>query len=134
MAKKSMDWEFSDQGILTVEHKDVTPSKKVDFDVKEFFPNFTDMDKIQQNVVVYGLKQKLADSCAASKDMAMTVNERIATMSNVWSRLKDGVWTQKGGERETISKKIAANLEKVDLSTVPEAVLNALRAAGVKGI
>ena len=132
MAKKSMDWTFTDTGVLSCEHKDIEPSKTVAFDVTEIFPEFEDLDAIQKNVVVYGLKQKLADSVAANTDMKYTVNERIATMSNTWSRLKDGIWTQKGGPRDSIQKRINENLSKVDLSKVPEEVLAALRASGLK--
>ena len=132
MAKKTMDWTFTDEGVMSVEHKDVEPSKVVDFDITDIFPDFKDLDAIQKNVVVYGLKQKLADSVAANADVKYTVNERIVTMSNTWSRLKDGIWTQKGGPRDSIQKRINENLSKVDLSKVPEEVLAALRASGLK--
>jgi hypothetical protein len=120
MAKKIMDWTFTDAGLLTCEHKDVEPSKKQDFDLTCIFPDFADLDNIQKNVVVYGTKQKLADSVAVSKDMAYTVNERIATLSNMWSRLRDGVWSQKGGERDTPQKRLNSMSPEAKAALSPE--------------
>ena len=111
MAKKTMDWDFTKDGILTCTHKDVTPEKKVDFDLTEFFEDFSELTEIQQNIIVYGIKQKLADACAVQKPEVLTTNERIVTMSNVWSRLKDGVWTQKGGDRQTLKKTMQSGLD-----------------------
>lgn len=120
MAKKTMDWTFTDAGLLTCEHKDVEPSKNQEFDLTSIFPDFAELDNIQKNVVVYGTKQKLADSVAASKDMAYTVNERIATLSNMWSRLCDGVWSQKGGERDTPQKRLNAMSPEAKAALSPE--------------
>jgi len=103
MAKKQMNWT-NNAAILKVEHLDIEESQE--FDLTEIFEEADNFNEVQLNVIVYGIKQKLADSCARSKDMTLTGAERVEQIAEVWERLKTGDWNQKGVERNTSAKKI----------------------------
>jgi hypothetical protein len=134
MAKKSMDWDLNiETGILKVDHKaDAgTILKSQDFDLKILFEDWADLTSFQKNMIAYGAKQKMSDACAANKDLGQTVNDRIVTLSNMWGRFVDGVWTQKPGERDTLKKKIEAGIAEGKIPMTDE-LKAALTAMGIK--
>ena len=104
MAKKTMTWTINGN-ILTVKHLD--DNDRLDtFDMVELFDNFNKLEEVQQLTIVNGVKQKLADSCARSKDEKLTPAERTEQMAKIWKRMVvDRKWTTK---RE-VTQKIATN-------------------------
>jgi hypothetical protein len=129
MAKRNMDWSIDlETGTLTCTHKDAG-DKEQNFELLELFPDWADLDNIQKQLVCYGTKQKLADSVAAEKIKEMTANERIVTMDGIYGRLKDGIWSQKGGGvRTSVQKKLDAKLEagEIELTEDQKALLVSL--------
>ena len=134
MAKKSMDWALDRlSGMLTVDHKDSDGEvlKTMEFDLNQIFESWTEMTMVQKEIAAYGVKQKMADCCAANKDMGQTVNDRIVALSNMWGRLVDGIWTQKTGDKNTLAKKLESGIADGKIPVTPE-LLEALRKMGVK--
>ena len=113
MAKKSMNWTVGN-GILACEHLDIEQTQE--FDLSELFDNVEDFNEVQINTVAYGIKQKLADSCARPKELTLTGEERVAQLDAVWARLLEGDWNQKGVTRGVGIKKSDLELayEKAD--------------------
>lgn len=108
---KQMTWELT-KGILEVNHTD--GQFKQSFDLTDMFPDFLDYNTVQANIIGYGLKQKLADSCAKSADEKLTAEERRDTMTAVWDRLIAGEWNVKGISRQTVKKKIDTAIESAE--------------------
>jgi hypothetical protein len=133
MGEKSMGWSMvEDTGILTVTHKDVTPNKAVDFDLKLLFEDFVELEQVQKQVIAYGVKQRLSDKTAKNSDEKLTVNERIVTMSNIWNRLSvDRVFKAAAGDKNTLGKKLAEGIAEGKVPVTPE-LLEVLRGMGVK--
>ena len=52
-------------------------------------------DDVLGNIRFYGVKQKLADSCARRADETLTPAEKKAQMEDVFERLVAGDWNQK---------------------------------------
>ena len=122
MAKKSMDWSLTlSTGVLKVDHKDSdgTILKSQEFNLATLF-EWSDLTDFQKNMIAYGAKQKMADACAVNKDIGQTVNDRIVTLSNMWSRFEEGTWSQKAGERDTLKKKIEKEIAEAKVALTPE--------------
>lgn len=122
MAKKSMDWSLTlSTGVLKVDHKDSdgTILKSQEFNLATLF-EWSDLTDFQKNMIAYGAKQKMADACAVNKDIGQTVNDRIVTLSNMWSRFEEGTWSQKSGERDTLKKKIEKEIAEAKVALTPE--------------
>lgn len=134
MAKKTMRWSLDEaKAALTCEHiaNEKVISTQV-FNMPELFYEWADMDSVQKQVAAYGLKQKMADACAVTKDMEQTVNERIVTIDSMWARLSvDRNFVVKGGERETLKKKLEGAITEGKVTLTPE-LAEVLRALGVK--
>ena len=65
------------------------------FDITKIFPDFKAYDKVQKNVIVYGLKQKLSDQTARSKDQTLTNTEKAAQLwMKTWELLQTGEWSE----------------------------------------
>lgn len=123
MAKKSMDWDLTlATGILKVDHKDKGGEivRTQEFDLTELFSDWTDLTDFQKQMIAYGAKQKMADACAVNKDMDQSVNDRIVTLSNMWSRFQEGTWSMKTGERDTLKKKIEKEIAEKKVELTPE--------------
>src|SRR4030043_600398 len=63
------------------------------WDLTKLFPLFLEMTETQQGVMAYGVKQKLADSCARNSDTKPTEAESIAQMEKTWEMLLSGKFT-----------------------------------------
>ncbi len=81
-----MKWSLVD-GIAKVQ---IAEDTSAEFDVSRL----TD-DDVLNNIRFYGVKQKLADSCARRKDETLTSAEKKAQMEDVFERLVAGDWNQK---------------------------------------
>jgi hypothetical protein len=91
---KAMKWTV-DGSVLTLEHVDSPVALTQTFDVVEIFPEWDTLTDVQQKVVLNGLKQKLADSVAVSKDAKLTPKERSEAIAELWGRLLEGEWNRK---------------------------------------
>jgi hypothetical protein len=59
----------------------------------DLFTGFKALDEVQQAVVINGLKQKLDDAVARSKDQALTEKEKREVQEALWERIaKDRKW------------------------------------------
>ena len=136
MGKRNMGWSIDmETGILTCTHADAG-DKTQDCPLVDLFEDFAELDFIQKNLIAYGAKQKLADSVASEKKLELTANERIVTMDGIWARLKEGVWSQKGGGvRNTLKKQLQEGMDSIsaeEKAAIPEAVAEMMKKYGIK--
>lgn len=93
MAKRALEW--NDKAVvkanltaLTVTVKDGEESTVSEsFELTEIFPNFAQFDEIQRWVIINGVKQKLADSAALSKDTDPTPGEKLEAIQGMWNQI-----------------------------------------------
>ena len=123
--KKTMNWEYY-EGNLICEHLD-NDGEQQPFDLNKVFSDIEDFNEVQITIIVYGLKQKLADATARSKDMKLTAYERKAVMEETYNRIVDGKWLadREVGDRISV-KKIAKKAEDMELSDETRAALKEL--------
>ena len=82
MAKSTQaKWEYTDAGILTVE----LPTLSTTFDLTKLYYGWGQMDEAERFFSAYGVKQKLSDRCAASKDATYTDTEKITRMEELFN-------------------------------------------------
>jgi hypothetical protein len=81
MARKQTKWEYNDEGILSCE---LPEGAKCEFDLTELFVNWTDFDEVERFYAAYGVKQKLSDRCAATKDASYTEEEKVTRMKELF--------------------------------------------------
>ena len=86
MAEKAK-WTLSTKGVATCTMPDQTFKK---FDITEVVPDFLSRSVVEQFLIFYGLKQKLADRNAKKKDEAYTYEERLANMQAIFDVWKTG--------------------------------------------
>lgn len=80
--RKQASWDYSDEGILTV----VLPDGGTDkYDLTLLIGSWSALDEIQRFYIAYGVKQKLSDKCAATKDQTFTEVEKIARMKELYN-------------------------------------------------
>ena len=92
MDSKKAKWEVTGSS-LVVTMPDSTVGR---YDISKIFPEFEAATAIQQNVIVYGIKQKLSDKTARSEDMKLTGQEAVATMKTMFEEIVNGTWRAKG--------------------------------------
>ena len=127
---KAMDWKYSDEGSLTCNHLDVDEGKALTstFDLTELFSDFSKLTEVQKLTIVYGIKQKLADTTARGKDEKLTPAERDEAMTKLYGQIIAGTWAVKGEGRiskvkrvlETCTQADAKVLVKLGLATQEE--------------
>ncbi|MCK5015650.1 MAG: hypothetical protein KAS32_01145 [Candidatus Peribacteraceae bacterium] len=82
----------------------------LDIALDKLFPEFEDLEKVQQACIVNGIKQKLDDSTARSKDMKLTEAEKRAVQEELWTRISvEKEWNmpkQTGSRGPTVSYKV----------------------------
>jgi len=128
--KKAMDWKYSEEGSLTCNHLDVEEGQTLTstFDLTKVFSDFNKMTEVQKLVIVYGIKQKLADTTARPADEKLTAAERDAAMTKLYGQIVTGTWAVKGEGRvskvkkalETCTQADAKVLVKLGLATQEE--------------
>jgi len=93
MAKRLITWTL-DQTILkasrVVEDKKAEVIFTAEFDLIELFKDFAEYTDVQKQLVVYGVKQKLAD--AGASEIA-DYDSKIAKAKAKWAELLEGKWT-----------------------------------------
>lgn len=84
MAKRIIDWEMKVDGNLVMREYMGGENLGIEiarFDLNKLFPKYKEMNEVQRFVVVYGVKQKLADAGAmmkTAKEKAETAKEKFA--------------------------------------------------------
>lgn len=102
MAKSNLSWEL-DKAKLTVTI--LATKQKLTFDLTKIYPDFDKLSDVQQKLIAYGTKQKLADKVAKPTDEKLTPAEMKVELDALWKRLVDGVWRIEGESRSTKLKK-----------------------------
>lgn len=101
MAKKCWNTDNVEVGWLTREYDD-PQVEDLHLNMTDLFPDFLDMDEVECNVILNGVKQKIADTIARSKEEALTEAEKREAQLTLWERLtKDREWNlpKVGGTR-----------------------------------
>lgn len=98
MAKSNLSWDLvNSKLIVTI----LATNKKLSFDLTKIYPDYAEMKDVQQKIIAYGTKQKLADKCAREKDIKLTPAEMEAELTALWGRLVDNVWRIEGESRKS---------------------------------
>ena len=78
----------------------------------EIFPLFQSYSDVQKQMILNGLRQKMDDSIARSKDMTLSEKEKREVQSSLWDRISvDGIWNEKKkGERKERGASVSLSL------------------------
>ena len=103
------------------------------FNLAELFEDFTDLTSLQQAAIAYGVKQKLADCTARSKDMTLSDQEQVDTMTARYRTLiETQEWNEKGGGGGIAIASSAVKILKDKVDQLTPELKAALEAAGMK--
>lgn len=102
MPKANLSWDLADSRLVVTL---LATGKKLTFDLAKIYSNFAQLKSVQQKLIAYGAKQKLADKVAKPTDEKLTPAEMEAELKALWNRLVDGVWRIEGESRSTKLKK-----------------------------
>ena len=102
MPKANLSWDL-DKSKLVVTI--LANKEKLTFDLAKIYPDFAKYTDVQQKLIAYGTKQKLADKVAKPSDEKLTPSEMEVELKALWNRLVDGVWRIEGESRNTKLKK-----------------------------
>ena len=98
MPKSNLSWDLDKAKLIVT----ILATKvKLTFDLAKIYPAFATMKDVQQKLIAYGTKQKLADKVAKPSDEKLTPSEMQAELKALWDRLVDGVWRIEGESRNT---------------------------------
>lgn len=88
MAKRLIDWVVKGSNLVMGKYIDAdTPSDEMaSFDIGKLYPEFKEMKEVQQHLIVYGLKQKLAD-CGSSEKLP---EEKVILAEAMFERFVNG--------------------------------------------
>ena len=103
MAKSNLSWDL-DKHTLTVTV--LATKAKITFDLTKIFSDFDKLKDVQQKLIAYGTKQKLADKVAKPSDEKLTPSEMQVELKALWERLVDNVWRIEGEAKSTMKKKV----------------------------
>jgi len=80
------NWTISGEVMVRV-YTDATPDLEII--LSELFPDIEEMEDVQVSTIVNGVKQKLDDCIARSKDMKLTEAEKRDVQSTLWTRISE---------------------------------------------
>ena len=130
MAKRLVRWN-RDANILTISQVLEDNNKvdlKAEFDLAKIFPTFLTDNEIQQEIIVNGVKQRLADVGAGEKEGT----GKISAAKEIWSQLLEGKWGKERvnatGKAEAV--KLAKSIGEIRKAMEPEK-LQAMRTLGL---
>lgn len=92
MASRLIKWVLTG-AVLSVSRAIKDATVEAFFDLAEIFPEFNSYDDVQQQTIIKGIKEKLADSGASAKGDA---GGKISNVKEVWAQLQKREWK---GER-----------------------------------
>jgi len=107
------NWEYNKESMTLIRNYtekviDEVTKEKVDVEVcaslgmrlLDLFGNWESLDEVQQAVVINGLKQKLDDATARSKDEKLTEEEKREVQKTLWLRIsEERKWNTEGKEK-----------------------------------
>lgn len=64
-----------------------------EYSLLKLFPDFLSLSEVQQNIVAYGMKQKLSDGTAKGKESKLTLAEVQEHFKATQEMLESGKWT-----------------------------------------
>jgi len=116
MAKRIVKWMLEKETFKLTMANQITETNKeavaqADFSLPELFPNLKDLSDVQQQLVIFAVKQKLMDTGASEKG---DLNGKVKAAKEKWAELLAGKWT---GERTNATG--AAENKKL-LATIKE--------------
>jgi len=125
MAKRIMKWSLTKNTLgvsKVVEGEDAKNAKIVltaEFDLVLLYPDFESYNDVQQQIIVYGTKQKLADSGASE---IADYGSKVKKAKTKWDELLSGKWTGSrvngtgAAERKKLVKDISNLVGEVSLN------------------
>lgn len=103
--KKMLTWSLSEDGMTL---KLTTDAGNREFPIADFWKTskFERLEDVEKLCVLNGLKQKLADKVAASKELQLSMTEKLAIIDETWKRLTtERQWNKPSeGKRGFVSK------------------------------
>jgi len=112
---KLMTWKLSeDMTVLTLE----TSIKTIQFNILDFFKSvkWERLEQVEKLAVINGLKQKLSDKTAASKELQLSLKEKLDVIEAAWKQLTEGrMWNKPSEGRKAAVSKIDSALGKATL-------------------
>ena len=112
MAKRLIDWTVKGSELVMGKYVDAeTPADELDrFNIESLYPNFSKMNEVQQHLIIYGLKQKLADTGSAEKDP----QAKAVLARKLFDRFENGEFrvARTGGEAKENKRIVQAGKEK----------------------
>lgn len=113
MAKRIINWTLENVDLCLNKYnsdKDAKTETLKTFAIPELYPEFENYSDVQKQILVYGIKQKLADAGASAIG---DVSEKVMLAEKMWTNFLDGKFT---GERTNATgnaenKRILANVK-----------------------
>lgn len=115
MSEKSklMTWKMAENMMsMTLEAEGLDT---LTFDINEFWKSskFERLEDVEKLAVWNGLKQKMADKTAVSKELQLSTKEKFDIVSETWKRLCDERrWNKPAENRKGVTTRIDAALAK----------------------
>ena len=114
MTTSNLSWDLDGSKLIV----DVLAiSKKLTFDITEIYTDFDKYTDVQQKLIAYGLKQKLADKVAKPSVEKLTPTEMLTELKALWEQLVGGIWRVAGiggtSKVQTAWDKASASDQKV---------------------
>ena len=127
MATRLVNWSLN-KSILQMSkivagiEKDTTYELKAEFDLVKIYPTFLTMSDFQQQVITYGVKQKLSDGGASKVG---DVDGKVSTAKDRWEDFLKGKFT---GDRVNATgaaenRKFTANIKEVAKAVTLEGLM-----------
>ncbi len=108
-----MTWTLDEA--ITIITLDAGQFGKFDFPIADFFKSvkLDRLEDVEKLALVNGIKQKLADKVASSKELQMTIPEKLDMILDTWKRLVEKrQWNKPAESRKGVTTKIDAALSK----------------------
>lgn len=124
MAKRIVKWSL-DGSILKLS-KALENNENVtidaEFDLTKLFPEYKTLNEVQQQLIVFGTRQKLMDVGASEVGNA---DGKISSAKKQWEQLLTGKWAGErvNGTGASESKRIATTIKGVRKNATPEQLI-----------
>ncbi len=102
--KKKISWKFNDEDMIAT--ATYPTDETVSFVITDLPDDMLNM------ATYYGVKQKLSDSIARSKEEKLTPSEAIDCMNSLFEQMKNGDWNAKKAVRKSPIEVLKTKLNK----------------------
>jgi len=113
VVKKTLTWKVSeDMSYMTLE---ASNGRNMTFTFTDFWKTgkWERLEDVEKLCVINGLKQKLVDKIAASKDLQLSIDEKFKIIEETWKRLcENRQWNKPSEGRKAAVSKIDSALSK----------------------